>query len=208
MLFWYWWELRLSVRHFLLDFSGPATVAKQIARAIANIAGRTTGNVANNGATAAKSAANGWPSDEQRRPDSPRAAGNIGSRPMSATKKPAWCTVSPIRKHGPPPAHWSASRSSPRRCGGRLPGHAKEVNAAMAELQSTITCPHCGHRATETMPTDACWYFYICRGCTMRLRPKEGECCVFCSYGTVPCPSVQEALKGRGNEGQADPRLR
>lgn len=71
----------------------------------------------------------------------------------------------------------------------------------MAELQSTITCPHCGRMATETMPTDACWYFYICRGCNMRLRPKEGDCCVFCSYGTVPCPPVQEGRRGRSNKG-------
>jgi hypothetical protein len=24
------------------------------------------------------------------------------------------------------------------------------------EIQSTLTCPHCNHRASETMPTDAC----------------------------------------------------
>ena len=23
------------------------------------------------------------------------------------------------------------------------------------------------------------------------LRPKPGDCCVFCSYGSVPCPPVQ-----------------
>jgi len=28
------------------------------------------------------------------------------------------------------------------------------------ELQSTLTCPHCSHQATETMPIDACWFFY------------------------------------------------
>ncbi|HQR91178.1 MAG TPA: GDCCVxC domain-containing (seleno)protein, partial [Caulobacter sp.] len=33
------------------------------------------------------------------------------------------------------------------------------------EARSTLTCPHCGHRATETMPTDACQYFYDCLGC-------------------------------------------
>jgi hypothetical protein len=26
----------------------------------------------------------------------------------------------------------------------------------MIELQSTITCPHCGYQQTETMPTDLC----------------------------------------------------
>ena len=59
-------------------------------------------------------------------------------------------------------------------------------------LQSTLTCPHCGHQAAETMPTDACLFFYICKDCGELLRPKPGDCCVFCSYGTVPCPPVQE----------------
>ena len=27
-------------------------------------------------------------------------------------------------------------------------------------LESTLTCPHCGHVATETMPTDACIWIY------------------------------------------------
>ena len=27
-------------------------------------------------------------------------------------------------------------------------------------LQSDITCPVCGHQEKETMPTDACQYFY------------------------------------------------
>jgi len=41
------------------------------------------------------------------------------------------------------------------------------------------------------MPTDACQWFYDCRGCGALLRPKTGHCCVYCSYGTVPCPPVQ-----------------
>ncbi|HEX3918034.1 MAG TPA: GDCCVxC domain-containing (seleno)protein [Caulobacteraceae bacterium] len=41
------------------------------------------------------------------------------------------------------------------------------------------------------MPTDACQYFYDCQGCGAVLKPKAGDCCVFCSYGEVPCPPVQ-----------------
>ena len=62
-------------------------------------------------------------------------------------------------------------------------------------LQSTITCPKCGHVADETMPTDACQWYYECRGCGELLKPLEGDCCVFCSYGSVPCPPVQ--LEGK-----------
>ncbi len=59
-------------------------------------------------------------------------------------------------------------------------------------LSSTITCPNCGHQKTEQMPTDACQYFYECEQCHQILKPKEGDCCVFCSYGTVDCPPIQE----------------
>lgn len=55
-------------------------------------------------------------------------------------------------------------------------------------LLSTITCPHCGHTKAETMPTDACLFFYECEGCGVRLKPKPGDCCVFCSYGSRKCP--------------------
>ena len=59
-------------------------------------------------------------------------------------------------------------------------------------LTSTITCPHCGHATTEQMPTDACQWFHECNGCGTVLTPKKGDCCVFCSYGTVPCPPIQQ----------------
>jgi hypothetical protein len=58
-------------------------------------------------------------------------------------------------------------------------------------LRSTIACPVCGHKKEETMPTDACQYFYQCVNCKTILKPLAGDCCVFCSYGTVKCPPVQ-----------------
>ncbi|WP_188562474.1 GDCCVxC domain-containing (seleno)protein [Hymenobacter frigidus] len=59
-------------------------------------------------------------------------------------------------------------------------------------LQSRLTCPTCGHQQTETMATDACQYFYECPACRTVLKPKPGDCCVFCSYGTVACPPIQQ----------------
>ena len=41
------------------------------------------------------------------------------------------------------------------------------------------------------MPENACQFFYECHDCGTLLRPKPGDCCVFCSYGSVPCPPVQ-----------------
>ena len=58
-------------------------------------------------------------------------------------------------------------------------------------LESTITCPHCGNGKTETMPTNACVFFWDCPRCGARLKPKPGDCCVFCSYGSVKCPPIQ-----------------
>ena len=58
-------------------------------------------------------------------------------------------------------------------------------------LISTLTCPRCGHAATEAMPTDQCVYYYECMECGSLLKPEPGDCCVFCSYGSMPCPPVQ-----------------
>jgi len=60
-----------------------------------------------------------------------------------------------------------------------------------AILVSMITCPSCGTAKTEIMPTDVCQFFYDCAGCGALLRPKPGDCCVFCSFGSVPCPPIQ-----------------
>jgi hypothetical protein len=65
------------------------------------------------------------------------------------------------------------------------------------QLESIISCPHCGHTATEQMPTNACQFFYTCKGCGRQLKPKPGDCCVFCSYGSVPCPPIQQARQCR-----------
>ena len=70
-------------------------------------------------------------------------------------------------------------------------GDPVEAKMSTVELQSRITCPECGHVKEETMPTDACLWFYECGKCGAMLRPRSGDCCVFCSYGTVKCPPVQ-----------------
>lgn len=59
-------------------------------------------------------------------------------------------------------------------------------------LQSKITCPNCGCSKMETMPTNACQYFYECESCGTLLKPNKGDCCVYCSFGTVKCPPIQQ----------------
>jgi hypothetical protein len=87
-------------------------------------------------------------------------------------------------------------------CGhGCAAGSARQLktrDGGKMQLFSTITCPACGHRCTEEMPQDVCRFFYECPGCGVRMKPKPGDCCVFCSYGDVPCPPVQEA-RARGD---------
>ena len=64
-------------------------------------------------------------------------------------------------------------------------------NARALVLVSTLTCPECGAASRHTMPEDACQYFLDCPACGVVLKPRPGDCCVFCSWGDVPCPPVQ-----------------
>ena len=63
-------------------------------------------------------------------------------------------------------------------------------------LESVLTCPKCGFAKPETMPTDACQFYYECTSCGALLKPNTGDCCVFCSYGSAECcpPKVEEQV--------------
>lgn len=72
---------------------------------------------------------------------------------------------------------------------------ASPVETASVIEESVVTCPDCGHRTTARMPIDACQIRYDCPNCGTMLKPKPGDCCVFCSYGSVPCPPVQKTAQ-------------
>ena len=59
-------------------------------------------------------------------------------------------------------------------------------------MEADLTCPHCGTVKRETMPADACQFFYECGQCKTILSPAPGDCCVFCSFGSVKCPPIQQ----------------
>ena len=59
------------------------------------------------------------------------------------------------------------------------------------ELTSRVTCPSCGDQHLEPMPEFSCLLSYTCPKCGTVLRPAEGDCCIFCTYGSVPCPPIQ-----------------
>src|SRR6266851_7464725 len=44
-------------------------------------------------------------------------------------------------------------------------------------LESTITCPHCATAKTETMPTDACQFFYETGGVVGNLNEARSSFC-------------------------------
>ncbi len=58
-------------------------------------------------------------------------------------------------------------------------------------LQATITCPDYGFSTEETIPTDTCAWYWEGPQCSALVRLRMGDFCVYCSYGTVPCPPVQ-----------------
>ena len=60
-------------------------------------------------------------------------------------------------------------------------------------FQSVLTCPKCGHQKEENMSSDACQFFYECEQCKTMLKPIKGDCCVYCSYGSIPCPPIQQS---------------
>jgi hypothetical protein len=68
------------------------------------------------------------------------------------------------------------------------------VTANAVILESVLTCPRCGVSRQEIMPSDACQFFYQCGNCKAVLRPNPGDCCVFCSYGSVKCPPMQTQI--------------
>ena len=54
------------------------------------------------------------------------------------------------------------------------------------ELESVITCPHCGIAKRERMPTDACQFFYECSGCGMRLKAGRLLRVLLLRFGALP----------------------
>ena len=70
------------------------------------------------------------------------------------------------------------------------------MSKCAVRLHSWITCPSCGFGREETMPVDACQFYWECPACGALIRPKAGDCCVYCSYGSEPCPPLQEEGDG------------
>ena len=90
--------------------------------------------------------------------------------------------------------YWARFRKTPGSSQRNFPATAElDKGASGPAMESVLSCPNCGHSKRERMPTDSCQFFYECAGCGALLRPKAGDCCVFCSYGSAKCPPMQTA---------------
>lgn len=54
-----------------------------------------------------------------------------------------------------------------------------------------LICPFCHKKQGAVMPVNACQHFYKCLFCQKIIKPKQGDCCVFCSYSDSKCPPKQ-----------------
>ncbi|MGH7634342.1 MAG: GDCCVxC domain-containing (seleno)protein [Gemmatimonadaceae bacterium] len=64
--------------------------------------------------------------------------------------------------------------------------------------RSKLTCPHCTFAESLEMPVSSCVIVHTCSGCGAEIRPKAGDCCVFCSYGSAVCPPMQPGADRAG----------
>lgn len=62
--------------------------------------------------------------------------------------------------------------------------------AERLKLKSTIKCPVCKYKKDVPMALYSRRVQYDCEECNARLKAKE--CCVFCTYGSIPCPDKQQ----------------
>lgn len=61
-------------------------------------------------------------------------------------------------------------------------------------VQTIMKCPSCRTTETVTMDPKTPGDFFTCKECKQTHEPRLGDCCVYCSYGSVNCPAVQEII--------------
>ena len=62
-----------------------------------------------------------------------------------------------------------------------------------AKIRAKLTCPSCAYVEDVVMPKDSCQSFHECGSCMTFLKPRPGDCCVYCSYADEVCPPKQVA---------------
>ena len=78
-----------------------------------------------------------------------------------------------------------------RRAASKRSKRSRPAEASQALLGSRLTCPHCDYESEEIMPSEAHQLFLRCAHCSEVIQPRSGDCCVFCTHGSVKCPAMQ-----------------
>jgi hypothetical protein len=58
-----------------------------------------------------------------------------------------------------------------------------------------IKCPHCKAEQETLMPNNSNQIAFVCSACRKTMLIAEGDCCVFCSYGSIKCLPKQANLE-------------
>jgi YHS domain-containing protein len=80
-------------------------------------------------------------------------------------------------------------------CGTCKRTYSREVvpHTAVRLLERTahVICPHCARTFEAEMPISICLLRITCPMCGREIEPREGDCCVFCSWADNGCPMSQ-----------------
>ncbi len=68
------------------------------------------------------------------------------------------------------------------------------VNSYIENKYSVVTCPHCQAFELVEIPTGFSQHLYRCPSCLVILKPKSGDCCIFCSFGSHDCASSEKNM--------------
>lgn len=64
------------------------------------------------------------------------------------------------------------------------------------ETTAVLTCPHCGASYDVEMPVGIRMLELPCKECGNIIRPRNGDCCAFCSWADTGCPTSQAIERG------------
>ncbi|WP_285896681.1 GDCCVxC domain-containing (seleno)protein [Polynucleobacter corsicus] len=59
---------------------------------------------------------------------------------------------------------------------------------------TTITCPDCCGQETLEISQGYSQHLYRCPSCSTILKPRSGDCCIFCSFGSQDCSNAEQNL--------------
>ncbi|WP_286298636.1 GDCCVxC domain-containing (seleno)protein [Polynucleobacter sp. TUM22923] len=68
------------------------------------------------------------------------------------------------------------------------------MNVLIEKHYSLITCPCCQETQMLEVQEGLSQQFYRCPSCATLLKTDSGDCCIFCSYGSLTCSNPEQNL--------------